>query len=158
MRGWHYVGTCFASLHLLYSIWTSTLLSTTAAGDETCRSNKQIPAESCNLWMDLLVSAGLLRMCSFSSSYLLVVLLHCLDSDIERDLPDCSTCRWTLLLCLLLPLLILQYTSCSPGITNVFHTWTGRIIWATLRSRSRSRVQRQQFKRQVFVCERDKEL
>ena len=129
MRGWQYVETCFASLCLLYSFWTSTLVSTTAAGDEICMSKKQIPAESCKLWKESLRhcraqaglpgECGLLWMCSISSSYLLVVLLHLLDSDIERDLPYRSTCWLTLLLCLLLPPLILQYASCSPGIPNV---------------------------------------
>ena len=47
--GWQYVETCFVSLYLLYSFWMSTLVSMTAARDETCRSKKRIPAESCNL-------------------------------------------------------------------------------------------------------------
>ena len=46
--------TCFASLDLLYSFWMSTLVSTTAARGETCRSKNQIPAESCTLWMESL--------------------------------------------------------------------------------------------------------
>ena len=52
------VGTKHASLrctlYLLYSFWMSTLVSTTAAGDETCRSKKQIPTKSCKLWLDWL--------------------------------------------------------------------------------------------------------
>ena len=48
------VETCFALLYLLYSFWMSTMVSITAAGDETCRSKKQIPAESCKLWMESL--------------------------------------------------------------------------------------------------------
>ena len=52
MRGWQYVETCFFSLFLLYSFWMSTLVSTTAAGDEACRSKTQIPAESCKLALD----------------------------------------------------------------------------------------------------------
>ena len=54
MRGWQYEETCFASLYLLYSLWMSTLVSTTAGGDETCRSKKQITAKSCKLWMESL--------------------------------------------------------------------------------------------------------
>ena len=58
MRGWHY-GMCKhaslrCTLYLLYSFWMSSLVSTTAAGDETCRSKKQIPTESCKLWLDWL--------------------------------------------------------------------------------------------------------
>ena len=41
---------------------------------------------------------------------------------------------------------------------NIFHARTGRIIWATRKSRSRSRVQCQPFERQVSVRVRDKAL
>ena len=42
-----------------------------------------------------------------------------IDSDIERDLPYDVVRWWALLLCLLLHLLVLEYASCSPGVTNV---------------------------------------
>ena len=54
MRGWQIVETCLASLYLLYSFWTNSLVSTTAAADEKCRSKKHIPAESYKLWMESL--------------------------------------------------------------------------------------------------------
>ena len=40
IHGWEYVETCFASLYLLYSFWMSTLVSTTAAEDETAARSR----------------------------------------------------------------------------------------------------------------------
>ena len=105
----------------------STLVYTSAAIDETCRSKKQIPTESCKLWMESLRRCRLIArwvrplvdVFIQQLFYLIVLTLHLPDSDIERDLPYRSTCWWTLLLCLLLPLLLFQYASCSPGVSNV---------------------------------------
>ena len=169
MRGWQYVETYFASLYLLYSFWSGILMFTTAARGKTCRSKKKSRPSPANsggsrraaVQLDRPVSGA---FCGWVHSVAHLSSYHSVASSWlwRWERPSFS---WTLLPRLLLPLLILQYVSCSPGATNVktwnvhvVHARTGRMIWATRRSRSRSRVQRQQFKRQVFARVRDKEL
>ena len=106
-------------------------MSTTAVGDDTeGKSRVEFMLTPTNSGWTGSAAADIAQLdCSVSAAscgcvhsvalYLLVVMLHLLDSDIERDLPYLSSCWRTLLLCLLLPLLILQHASCSPGITDM---------------------------------------
>ena len=58
MRGWQYLETCYAVSALQFLV--STLVSTTAAGDERCSSKKQV----CKLWMESLRRLYLLFLSS----------------------------------------------------------------------------------------------